>query len=298
MEPFLEKVPHLPGESFFVKSDVRKYLSWGWHYHPEIEICLTKQSTGQRFVGNSIEPFSDGDLVLLGENLPHAFVNDPIFKEGRSELHVITYVVQFRKDCLGNLFFELPELNDVKVLLELAKKGIQFTGKSRDELAAMTEKLLDLKGFSKLLHLLEILKLMASTGEKRTLNRFAIDRSLSYKNKDTTRISAVYDYVIRNFQKPISLSSMADVANLTENAFSKYFKKRTSKNFSTFLNEIRVEESCKMLISDKYTISQISEACGFTNLSNFNRQFKKITGTTPRAYRKEHLQPLASFSKL
>lgn len=286
MEPFLEKVPHSLENSFFVKRDPMPFLDWGWHFHPEFEICLTEKSTGKRFVGNSVENFEEGDLVLLGSMLPHAFVNDPIFKQGRDDLYAQTLVVQFHEQIFGDRFLLLPECRNIKKILERSKYGIQIIGKSRKVIEKELTKLVEMEGLKKLLQLIKILNMIYTTEEYRLLSKGGYVRS--YRSSDSGRINAVYNHIVDNFNSEIKLETVASIANLTETAFCKYFKQRTSKSFSRFLNEIRISHSCKLLLDEDLTIKEICEESGFKNLSNYNRQFKKITGKTPREYQKEH----------
>ena len=285
MEPFLEKVPRSLEQSFFVKRDPKPFLDWGWHFHPEYEICLTEKSTGKRFVGNSVENFEEGDLVLLGSMLPHAFVNDPIYKQGREDLYSQTLVVQFHEDIFGKSFIGLPECRNIKKVLQRSRHGLQIVGKSRKVIEKELTHMVEMKGIEKLLQLIRILELISNTDEFRLLTKGGYVRS--YRSSDSGRINAVYNHVVDNFNSEIKLETVAAIANLTETAFCKYFKQRTSKSFSRFLNEIRIGHSCKLLMEKELTIRQVCEESGFKNLSNFNRQFKKITGKTPKEYQQE-----------
>lgn len=287
MEPFLEKVPKSLEHSFFVKRDPKPFLDWGWHFHPEYEICLTEKSTGKRFVGNNVENFEEGDLVLIGSMLPHAFVNDPIFKQNREDLYSQTLVVQFRREIFGDDFLNTPECNDIKRVLERSKFGIQILGKSRKVIEKELAKLVEMHSLDRMLQLIKILRLICNTTEFRLLSKGGFVRS--YRSSDSGRINAVYNHIVDNFNSEIKLKTVASIANLTETAFCKYFKQRTSKSFTRFLNEIRIGHSCKLILDEDLSIAEICEESGFRNLSNFNRQFRRITGTTPREYKKNHL---------
>ncbi len=286
MEPFLEKVPILIDQSFFVKREPKPFLDWGWHFHPEFEICLTEKSTGKRFVGTNIENFQEGDLVLLGSMLPHAFENDPIYKEGRNDLFAQTLVVQFKMEIFGESLLKLPEMNNVLKLLEKSKFGIEVYGTTRKVIEKELANLVELAGAEKLLKLLEILVYLSKSAETRSIVKG--NYSKSFRSSDSGRINVVYNYIVDNFHSDIRIKDVAELANLTESSFCKYFKQRTSKPFSLFLNEIRIKHSCKLLIENNDSINQICQKSGFNNLSNFNKQFKKIIGKTPREYQNEH----------
>ena len=286
MEPFLEKVPKSINRSFFVKRDPKPFLDWGWHFHPEYEISLTEKSTGKRFVGNSVENFEEGDLVLLGSMLPHAFVNDPIYKQGREDLYSQTLVVQFHQEIFGDKFLSIPECQEIKRVLERSKFGIQILGKSRKVIEKELTKLVEMHGLDRILQLIKILQLISNTTEFRLLSKGRFVGP--FRSSDSGRINAVYNHIVDNFNSEIKLETVASIANLTETAFCKYFKQRTSKSFTRFLNEIRIGHTCKLLLDEDLSIKKICEESGFRNLSNFNRQFKNITGTTPSSYRIEH----------
>ena len=286
MEPFLEKVPKTLNHSFFVKRDPKPFLDWGWHFHPEYEITLTEKSTGKRFVGNSVENFEEGDLVLLGSMLPHAFVNDPIYKQGREDLYSQTLVVQFHQEIFGDRFLNIPECQEIKRVLERSKYGIQVLGKSRKVIEKELTKLVEMHGLDRMLQLIKILQLICNTTEFRLLSKGRFVGP--FRSSDSGRINAVYNHIVDNFNSEIKLETVASIANLTETAFCKYFKQRTSKSFTRFLNEIRIGHSCKLLLDEDLSIKRICEESGFRNLSNFNRQFKNMTGTTPSDYRMEH----------
>lgn len=256
-----------------------------WHYHQEIELVLILKSTGKRFVGDNIEGFRPGQLVLLGENLPHMWLNDKIYLQNNEKLKAESIAAYFNKDFLGKDFFNTPELFGIKNLINEAKRGILFL--ELDD--AIKYKLLELpklKGVEQILSLINILDKLSKWEKIKFLSSEAFLNS--YSQSKHNRLKKVYEYVFENFQNPIRLSEVAELANMNPSAFSRFFKKAHRKTFIRYLNEIRVGEACKLLIEDKKRIKDICYDCGFNNISNFNRQFKLIRKKTPTEFIEYH----------
>ncbi len=283
MEPFLEKIPNQLGESFFAMRRESEAMNWGWHYHPEIEICFTERGSGKRIVGNNIEFFDNGDMVLLGENLPHAFQSDKDLKDAK---HIVqNVVIQFREELFGNML-EYPEMGNIKALIQKASYGLQINGRLKQRVSSLIDELLQAKGFKKLNLLLLVLNEIAERPED-----YRMLSSLKYskiKNSESSRIGKVISYIHSNFKKDLSLNEVAEVANLTPNAFCKYFRKRTNKSFVEYLNELRINQSCELLMSDMYSVKEVAAMTGFKNRSNFNRRFYKVVGKTPSDFSNEY----------
>ncbi len=277
MKPEFEKIAEVPQRSFSAKKvirDSRPFLHQAWHYHPEIEVCFTEKSNGKRFVGNNISNYSEGDLVLFGSNLPHGFTTPN---------HCEQYVIQLNTDFLGTDFFHKPELNSILAMLNRAKRGLEFSGRTRQRAHRKIRSLLNTEGLPKLLLLLDVLHLLASSKEVKAIctEEYAKDYDASQFN----RIKKVYDHIILNYQHEIRVLEIAQTINLTESAFYKFIKKHTKKTFTEIVNEFRINHATKLLISSEMTIAEICYDSGFNNLSYFNRKFKTIIGQTPRAYR-------------
>jgi AraC-like DNA-binding protein len=279
MEPVLLKVNQPDTMSFSVNQF--HYLSSFpglWHYHPEYELTLIVRGQGIRFVGDHLERFEEGDLVLIGKNLAHTWKSDPVNVHGPSE----AIVAQFREDFLGELFLKLPEMIPVRSLLQQAARGIKVTGASRAVLADQMKQMYALQGAARLLHLLSLLTSLAETEDAVFL---ASEGYCNHKvESDSERLNTVYGYIMTNFQKPIRLTDVAEMAHMSPTAFSRYFTQRTRKSFSQFLIEKKVGYACRLLIGRDLSILQICYECGFQNVSSFNKQFKKITSLTPKQY--------------
>jgi len=255
-----------------------------WHYHKEYELVYIEKSKGTKFVGDSIGRFRPGDLVLIGSLLPHLWLNDKIYFE-RNNMQAEAHVVHFDAECFGKNFFDIPDLYIIKQLLEEAKVGLKILGDNKSQIITMLKKTGDLDGLEKIMSLLSILNLIARSTYKPL-------SSLSFVNeypKSNSKLDKVYAYMLKNFNNGIGLNDVADHICMNPSAFSRFFKKATNKSFISFLIELRIGFACKIMLEDNYkTIAEVCYESGFNNLSNFNKQFKKITGKTPMEYVVSH----------
>ena len=287
MKPILEYLPRNASESFVVKFFDYPYYPTPWHYHPEFEIVLITESTGKRFVGDQIADFQPGNLALLGENLPHFYRNDSRYYENLPHLRATSIVIHFLRESLGNDFLALPETENIRHLLEKSARGMEISGETRLKVAQKMHEILELQGFSRKIKLLEILHLLAETDE---FTFIASPGVVGENEKDNQRMNKILEYVLQNFKEEIHLSHLADLVNMSETSFSRYFKYRTRKTFTQFLNEIRIGHAGKLLVEDNLNIAQICYECGFNNLSNFNRQFRDFHKLSPSEFKKNYLK--------
>ena len=257
-----------------------------WHYHQELELVSIIKSTGTRFIGDSINKFQPKDVVLIGRNLPHMWLNDPQYFEENSTLKAEAISIHFKEDFLGDVFFNLPEMKSVLQLLKKAEQGVQFINVSK-KLRQLIEQLNTESGFNKTYQFIAILH------ELSIYNDYTLLASSGYVNslqqEDSALSNQVIAYIFKNFNKEISLKKVAEISKMNTSAFSRSFKRVHRKTFSKYVNEIRIGYACKLLIENDLNISAIAYETGFNNLSNFNRQFKMIKKTSPSAYIKKHI---------
>ena len=281
MKAALEKIEPVFGNSFTVRRfdesdqcDKKPY----WHFHPEYEIVFISNGRGKRHIGDHMSFYEDGDLIFLGPNLPHFGFTDELY-EPHTEI-----VVQMQEDFLGNGFIAKPEMSAIKQMFDRSRQGLSFSGQTKAEVGKRLQKLFTLKGFDRLLVLLSILQDLAQSQDYEMLNAkgFAVE----VNTQDQERMQILYAYVEDAFQEEIRLEEVARRVSMTVPAFCRYFKKLTGKTFSQFVNEYRVTHACKLLSNEDMAIAEVSFESGFNNLSHFNRQFKTITGSSPREYRK------------
>jgi len=279
-----EKVPLARGESFACREFRLPRFNSPWHFHPEIELTYIANSSGQRFVGDSIEPFESGDLVLVGANLPHFWRNFATAKSRTEFAHSL--VIQFRSDFLGETFLEAPELRPVADLLERAKRGLQFSGATRDRVAEAIRKMKGMSGPGRVANLLTMLAQLAAADDWRILSSSGFAPNLDENAVD--RIARCHRYVFANIEGEIRLEGAAAAAGMSPSAFCRYFRRATGKTFFDFVNELRTGQACRLLIETDLSITGICYAAGFSSLSNFNRRFREHKGVTPREFRRAH----------
>lgn len=288
MKAHFHIVPVMMQNSFTVKHEVQSNFGTTWHYHPELELHYVIKGNGTRFIGNSIESFSKGELVLLGENLPHTWKCNQEYFQEKSNLEVEAIVIQFRKDFLGESFLNLPESHLIPHLFETAKSGMIIKGKVKKQIIPLMHASLQATGLDRIIIMLSILKALAENKEFSTItvpHKYQFNSDEHAKN----RLDKVYSYTISNYKEEISLEDISSISNLSITSFCRYFKMMTKMTYYDFLTRIRISQACRLLIDDKVPTNIICYECGFNNISNFYRHFKRITGLTPKAYKQSYL---------
>ncbi|WP_130736830.1 AraC family transcriptional regulator [Flavobacterium sp. J27] len=250
-----------------------------WHYHPEIELVYIQGGTGKRQIGSHISYYSDGDLILIGSNLPHCgFTNDQTGNK-------VETVIQMRPDFLGESFFDIVEMKKINKLLQEARVGIAFTNETKKRVGEQIEQMKSKAAFEKLLLFLKILNDLAHSKDGVYLN--ADGFSLVTQVQDNDKINIVFNFVKDRFQEPIALEEVATLVSMTVPSFCRFFKKITNKTFTTFVNEYRLVHACKLLSEKPISITTICFESGFNNFSHFNKLFKDYTGKSASQYRNE-----------
>jgi AraC-like DNA-binding protein len=284
MKPHFHKVPVKSQTSFSIRHEKNSGFGTVWHYHPELELHYLIKGKGVRFIGDDISNFSDGELILLGENLPHTWRVEE-GAEDNSNVEVI--IIHFLPTCLGSDLLNLPEAYLIPKLFERAKKGFVITGEAREKIIPLMHAAVNAQNLDRLIALLSILKILAETSEKETI----ASAHAFYKSNDseTLRLNKVYEYTLANYKNDINLQDVAAIANLGITSFCRYFKLMTKKTYNDFLVEIRISHACRFLIEDRLATEVICFECGFNNVSNFYRHFKKVTDMTPLEYKRKFL---------
>jgi len=254
-----------------------------WHYHTELELVVIKKSIGTRFVGDSIEKFEPGEVILIGENLPHMWLNDATYFQQNSTLTASAYSIHFRADFVGQTFLDLESAGPISTLFKNAKRGIKFIDLAFPIVEEINQLILEKDAFKQLLKLLSILHQLAKHDAITLLS------SEGYLfSKVVDEADKINEYIFKNFNKPIQLADVAAIKGMNPSAFSRYFKRIHRKTFSRYLIEIRIGYACKLLMENKSNISIICYESGFNNLSNFNKQFRKVKGMSPKEYIRLH----------
>lgn len=287
MKPQFHRVPTPSLSSFSIRHDIASNFGSDWHYHPELELHYVIKGEGVRLVGDNISNFSSGELVLLGENLPHMWQSNKEFYEKDPFGKIEALVLHFLPYCLGKDFLSLPEVYLLPILFQKAKKGMLIYGDAKKRIIDLLSEAKEASDMKKVIILISALKILAETDEYFNIaNPHAFYKVNN--DADIDRINKVCSYTLSNFKEDISLDEIAELINLSVTSFCRYFKAITKKTYYDFLIEIRISHACRMLIEDILHTEMICFECGFNNVSNFYRHFKKVTGVTPLEYKKKY----------
>ena len=293
MRPQLYKLPLTPDTSFLYIDEECNYFDKPWHFHKEYELVYIDKTRGTRFIGDQVSFFDDGDLVLLGPNIPHLYRNsDNYYKNNK--LRAKSIFIHFTEDFLGNSFFDLPEMKQVKKLLEKSELGIEITGITND---LVKRKLIEMKGFKPVNRLMKLLEILIVLSNSKDLKPMLSKAFTANSTKDTDRIDQVLQFILNNYKNDIYIEEIASQLNMSIASFSRYFKHHTHKTFSNYVTEIRISHACRLMMDSHYNISEICYLSGFENQSNFYRHFKKFTGVIPKEYKARFLTNTADIDE-
>lgn len=244
--------------------------------HDDFELTALYNCSGKRIVGNSINNFTKQDLFLIGPNLPHLIkVDEPLGSKA--------ICIHFKRDSFGGEFFEQPQTRQIKGLLQRVKLGCSFHGEQVEELMQTMKQLPDLGPFDQMISFLNLLQQMSSITQYKTLCSQGYQPVL--KTKEAKRISLIYDYIIDHFDRKLQVEELAALIHVSPSTFYRQFKKSMNKNFSDFVAEVRIGHACKLLIESDDSIAEIAYLSGYQQITHFNRQFKRLTRSTPREFR-------------
>ncbi len=285
--PHLLKIIPPVENSIVIKGDA---ISWNnpWHYHPEIEILHCIKGKGTNFIGNSIRNIEEGELLVLGKNLPHTRQRDRDYYMEYPNENPESIVIQFRDDFLGEGFFNLREFKHIGTLLNDATLGLKFFGETLRKTTDRLNAIVSMDPTAAVLELLAILDGLARSDEFIKLN--SVNYVVETHEKSAQKINKVYHFTIEHFREPISLEQVAALTDHSPAAFCRYFKTRTRKSYFQYLTEIRIGYACELLREGTMDVTRVCFASGFNNLSNFHKQFKKIMRLTPSEYRQQSLR--------
>ena len=261
-------------------------LDSSWHYHPEFELLYISQSNGIRFVGDSVSQFFPGDLVLVGSNLPHLWRNDLSYYQQDETKQVKTIIIKFTKDFIGEGTFSNPVFAGIESLFEQSKFGICFGKSVSRSLHDDLDGLVRLSQAQQAIKLLDILFRLSVTTDRVELSSSDMRQ---YTLENSHRIDTVLKYISDHHANEITLNDVAGIACMTPNSFCRYFKRMTNKSFIQFLNEVRIRDASRLLAQEDLPISEVCDVVGYRSITNFNKQFKQIMGSTPKEYRLNNL---------
>lgn len=276
MKAVFEPISNTVNRSFHYRVFEKLEFETPWHYHPEWELTFITESTGIRSVGNSIQAYQPGELVLLGPNLPHCWKTNKSTKQLAKST-----VIQFKKEVLGDGWMEKDEFILIKKMLLKSNYGLMF-----HEIAAKSigKKMVLMKEMSPTLRLIEFLKLLYELSLEK-YDVLSLGARFNVNSLVSDRIKKIIDFVDKNYQHKIEATQLGDLVFMTPVSFSKFFKKTFNKTFTSYLNEYRISKACEFLKESDISVEQIAFETGYPNLSFFHRKFKLFTNQTPAQYR-------------
>lgn len=280
MKPRFEQINSKQESSITLLQLSQPEFSLKYHFHPQYELTWIQKSSGKRYVGRNVTGYAEGDLVLVGPDTPHCWLSENDISDNSAQ----AVVIQFSNDFAGELLWEIPEMNEIKALLQKAKAGLQITGITRQQVIEKLTACITKKGFYLFVGLLEILHIIAVSEENQLIDPEFAATINSFSESE--RFQKVYQFLIENYLNEIKLESVAGIAHLSPTSFCRFFKLVTHKTLMEVITDFRIHHACSLLSSTSKPVSEICFESGFGNISYFNKKFKAITGHHPMAYRK------------
>ena len=282
MRPLFEKVTVPEGASWaLLDRKLDDGIPFQWHYHPEFELTLTLNSRGQRYIGDAISSYDDGDLVLLGPNLPHTWFSDEKI-DTRHPHHAI--VMWFTEAWRESVTTTLAEMQIVEPMLARAGRGIVFSSAAAERARPIIETIPALPPADRLFRLMQVLAIVATDAKAApTAGLGAARRQVD--SPDRARVERVLDHIHAHYREPIGVGTLADVAALSASGFHRLFRRHTRLTLTRYVAELRIGQACALLVNSQRPIAHVADEVGYANLANFNRQFRALKGLTPREFR-------------
>ena len=278
----LEKIPYDDGGGF--RAAYLNDKGGFWHFHPEHELNLNIKSYGTRIIGDNVELFDQYDMTFVAGNVPHCWNHYKV--DGKvPENHGIS--VHFNVSSLGEGFLGQYEMHSVKILLEEADRGIAFSVEDAKKAEKHLVDMVNHKGIDKMIDFFSVLEILCSADNRRQL--CSENYKIAFDERGNKRMTDVYTFIRENSHHPISLEEISKIAKMSPFAFSRFFKKNCGAGFVEYVNQVRTNKACYLLRETEYQIQDIALDCGFVSISNFNKQFRKSVGISPRDYRAQFL---------
>ncbi|MBC5838409.1 AraC family transcriptional regulator [Flavobacterium muglaense] len=281
MKIFPFKIPKSGEEPLIYQEDIEIMFYDKLHQHEDIQISFIEKGEGAIFAGDTISNYKKGDILLIGSNLPHVFRSD--VRENETS---IMQTIFFTMNSFGQDFFTLSTFKSIQPFINSSKNGYILRNAPK-KITKSFKKLKKVDNYERFILFLTIIKWL-SNNEKEPLSHYLYEKKIT--DNESNRMQNVFEHVMANFHKNITLDEISSIASMTKNAFCRYFKVRTNKSFFQFLIEVRIERASKLLADDnELSVLEIAELCGFNNISNFNRKFKELKHTSPLQYKKLNL---------
>lgn len=290
MKPVLRKsIPEVES-SFVVRKDKGLNMKNSWHYHSECELVYIKKSAGTWLIGDYKGNFESGDIILLGSGISHSYVHEQKYLTEEKLIQGEALVTLFSPEIFGEPFLNLPEIKQIKNLIDLSKRGIKLTGSTKEIIASFMESMFEGAKGRKLINLLNILQLISERNEYKILATEGYDCKNEKSNND--RLTSIIEYTFYNYHRQITIEEVASLVNMSIHSFCRFFKAKTMKTYTQFLMEIRIGRACKLLIEDDMHSGEVGYVCGYNSISHFNHQFKSVKNKSPLEFKKSYFSIL------
>ncbi|MES2109575.1 MAG: AraC family transcriptional regulator [Bacteroidota bacterium] len=279
--PFTIPVPH--DHSIMVQEEVLPHFYTYLHRHAEIQITWIQKGEGTLLAGNNMHVFREGEIYVIGANLPHLFKSDPAYFLPESDKEVQAITIFFNPSGKLSALFAMPEMKAVLAFINQNPSGFKVPDAMYNDMVKKITTIQHTGGAEQLYRFIELLNVITTIHSPQPLSSGSY--AFSMTDPEGMRIASVYNYIMQNYASPLSLEDVAMQAHLTPTAFCRYFKKHTRHTLVNFINKVRINEACKMLVNGQAkSIATIAYSCGFNSITNFNYVFKSITGVSPRDY--------------
>ena len=287
MAAIFEKIVPGEDESFFIGIFQDNLDKITWHYHNNYEISFITEGSGKRIVGDSIEEFQPGDLVFIGRDLPHIWISDK--ESGTFSNRTLEMVfLQFTSEVLSSSLLSLPEFKNVSRAILLSERGIQVVGQTLNEVSELMLQMPYMKGLERMLHFFKIMDIIGRSDSN--IQLASSDYLKTRFKTGSKRIATIHEYLMNNYRDEINLDKISNLVNMANGSICRFFKENVGLTIFEYLNKIKVEFACKLLMKQDLAMLDVCFDSGYNNLSHFNKQFRKITGLTPTDYRKLFLK--------
>ena len=277
-KPQIEAFSKARAHGFSITEFSKRCVDFHWHFHPEFELTYIERGKGTRSIGHSVQPYSDGDVCLIGSDLPHAYGSNPRDRTGAKWT-----VLHFQPERLGDAFWSLPQNERLQKMLQASHRGISFPSVPLGEVKALLQKISERSADFGTIHLLELLTLLAHSRKWQLLNAATASYPTEVVDKRLPSLLAWVDEQADSAE--LSQAEAAERLHLSPQAFCRYFRHRLGKSFRQYVTELRVARACSKLLHSEAPISEIAFETGFNNLANFNRRFREVVNCTPTEYR-------------
>ena len=283
MKELLEEIKLNPDESFYIGIFQDHIDKSRWHYHQEFELSFITEGSGKRIVGDSIEEFHPGDLIFIGPRIPHVWLSEERHRRQHSGRTLESVYMLFNQEVLPAGLTQLPEFDNVRKAVDLSERGIRIRGHTLNEVSRIMLQLPYMNSMKRLMFFYEIMDLI---GKSESFTFLASSNYVKTKFETTnTRINRIHEFLMKNYQNEIDLEEVAEIVHMAPASVCRFFKSATGLTVFEYLNKIKIDYSCKLLLNTDQNIVDISYDCGFNNLSHFNKQFRKFIGKTPSQFR-------------